>query len=187
MSNYGNHQHQHRTNRIGHRRHQHPDAVRPHRHTRVRFSDAVQGVVPDCYVTQESKDGTHQSSVSVGAHTRGRRTVGEPGPWGGDVAERRNRIHPRGNRFPYAAAVHFREALAGNWRHLRAQFALAGIDWRSWTAADRAAVTYMMLRRQYAGDHAALRELFELADDRDALAALARANMGQTPTIQTDR
>jgi hypothetical protein len=45
----------------------------------------------------------------------------------------------------------------------------------------------MMLRRQYAGDHAALRELFELADDRDALAALARANMGQTPTIQTDR
>lgn len=70
---------------------------------------------------------------------------------------------------------------------MRAQFALAGIDWRSWTAADRAAVTYLMLKRQCADDTAALRELLLLADDREAVAELDRNIMNQNRTIVTDR
>jgi hypothetical protein len=61
------------------------------------------------------------------------------------------------------------------------------LDWRSWTAADFAAVGYLLLRRQHANDPDALKELYELADDQDALAALAREIMGQSSTIRTDR
>lgn len=67
-------------------------------------------------------------------------------------------------------------------------FSLDGLDWRSWTAADRAAVTFLLLKRQYktAGDHQALRELFTLVDDKAALAALDREIMGQPTTLTTD-
>lgn len=66
-------------------------------------------------------------------------------------------------------------------------FALSGVDWRSWSAADRAAVGYLLLRRQHADDVTALRELYELADDTEGLAALARQNLGQGHTIETTR
>lgn len=66
-------------------------------------------------------------------------------------------------------------------------FALDGLDWRSWTAADRAAATYLLLKRQYRSTKNldALRELFLLAGDVEAVAALDREKMGQTPTIET--
>lgn len=70
---------------------------------------------------------------------------------------------------------------------MRAVWALDGVDWRGWTAADRAAVTYVMLKRQHSSDPQALRELYEMVGDTAALATLDRSIMGQTKTIQTDR
>lgn len=64
-------------------------------------------------------------------------------------------------------------------------FALEGINWRAWTAADRAAVAYRLLKQTLTGDD--LRGLYELVGDRSAIAALDREIMGQAPTIQTDR
>lgn len=66
-------------------------------------------------------------------------------------------------------------------------FALEGIDWRGWTAADRTAVAYLMLKRQNKDNPAGLRELYELVGDKAALAALDRSIMGQSQTITTDR
>lgn len=62
-------------------------------------------------------------------------------------------------------------------------FALDGIDPRGWTAADRAAVAYL-LAKQNTTDKTALRELYELADDRKALAVLDRQIMGQPETVE---
>lgn len=48
-------------------------------------------------------------------------------------------------------------------------------------------MAYLLLKRQFQadGDTDALRDLFVLVDDKDAVAALDREKMGQTPTIQT--
>lgn len=68
-------------------------------------------------------------------------------------------------------------------------FALDGLDWRSWTAADRISATYLLLKRHYrsTGDLDGLGDLFELVGDREGLAELARTKMGQTRTIETTR
>ena len=66
-------------------------------------------------------------------------------------------------------------------------FALDGLDWRSWSAADFASVSYLMLRRQYAHDPTELRNLYLLVDDLDAVAALDREIMGQPRQVATDR
>jgi hypothetical protein len=63
-------------------------------------------------------------------------------------------------------------------------FALDGIDPRSWSAADRYAVAYLMLKRQYASDPHLLRELYELVGDKNALAALDRATMHQPAQVE---
>lgn len=67
-------------------------------------------------------------------------------------------------------------------------FALEGIDWRAWTAADRCAVAFLMLKRQYkaSGDNGSLRELYLLVEDRNAVAELDRQIMGQTGQVMTD-
>lgn len=77
--------------------------------------------------------------------------------------------------------------MTANWRHLRAQFALEGIDWRGWTAADRVAVAYLMLQRQNADDKTALRSLYELVEDKHALAALDNQTIHGSQTVVTDR
>lgn len=92
-----------------------------------------------------------------------------------------------GYGFSYAAAREFHQGLKANWRHLRAVFVLDGLDPRSWSAADRAAVAYLLLKRQYRDDPTALRELLLLADDKAAVADLDRQIMGQAKTIVTDR
>lgn len=66
-------------------------------------------------------------------------------------------------------------------------WALDGVDWRSWTAADRAAVCFLLLKKQYRDDVPALRELLLLVEDKEAVAELDREIMGQTATIVTDR
>lgn len=58
------------------------------------------------------------------------------------------------------------------------------MDWRSWSAADRTAVAYLMLKRQYRNDPHALRELYELVGDTDAIAALDRQIMGQGSSVE---
>lgn len=65
-------------------------------------------------------------------------------------------------------------------------FALEGIDPRQWTPADRCAVSFLLLKRAYrsAGDMAGLRNLYELVEDREALAALDREIMGQGRQVE---
>lgn len=63
-------------------------------------------------------------------------------------------------------------------------FALDGIDWRAWSAADRSSVAYLLLKRQYAGDPHLLRGLYELVGDTDALAALDRGILGQPAQVE---
>jgi hypothetical protein len=74
--------------------------------------------------------------------------------------------------------------LRDDWRELRAEFALAGIDWRSWSAADHAAVGFLLLKRHFAGDSVALRALFELVEDTAAVAAIDRVSMGQPDRVE---
>lgn len=66
-------------------------------------------------------------------------------------------------------------------------FAVDGVNVHTWTAADQVAVSYQLLRRRFRaeGDTTLLRELFELADDKDALAALDREVMGQPRRLET--
>lgn len=70
---------------------------------------------------------------------------------------------------------------------MRGEFALAGVDWRSWSAADRVSATYVLLKRNLRGDTDALRNLYTLTGDKNALAVLDREIMGQTPQITTSR
>lgn len=62
-------------------------------------------------------------------------------------------------------------------------FALEGLDWRSWSAADVASVTYRLLRT-HAQTPTELRELFELVGDKDGIAGLDREAMGQTAGVE---
>lgn len=75
---------------------------------------------------------------------------------------------------------------AEGWPKLRGVLALDGVNVHTFTAADQISVCYQMLRRQFkaAGDTQALRELFELTGDRDALGALDREIMGQTGGVE---
>lgn len=68
-------------------------------------------------------------------------------------------------------------------------FALDGIDWRSWTAADRVAATFLLLKRQYkrSGDTQALRDLYLLVGDKAAVAAIDNQIIHGGQTVQTDR
>jgi hypothetical protein len=66
---------------------------------------------------------------------------------------------------------------------LRAEFALAGLDWRSWSAADRAAVTFLMLKRQHGDDPVALRALYVMVDDTEAVAEMDRQKMSQPAQV----
>jgi hypothetical protein len=61
-------------------------------------------------------------------------------------------------------------------------FLLDGLDWRSWSAADLASVTYHVLRRSLTGDD--LRDFYDLVGDKDAKAALDRESMGQTSGVE---
>lgn len=65
-------------------------------------------------------------------------------------------------------------------------FALDGLNPRSWTAADRASVAYLLWQRsaKASNDGDALRELFTLTDDHAALGALDREIMGQTAQVE---
>lgn len=62
-------------------------------------------------------------------------------------------------------------------------WALEGADWRTWTAADRAAVIFLLLKR-VTKDPQEMRDLFELVEDYDAVAAVDREKMGQTSQIE---
>lgn len=115
-----------------------------------------------------------------------RREVTETGSWWGDVEQRRELVCGGGYGFSYTAVRELETALKTHWRELRAEFALAGVDWRSWSAADRAAVAYR-LAKQRTTDPKALRTLYELVDDKDAIAELDRSNMGQARTVETTR
>lgn len=68
---------------------------------------------------------------------------------------------------------------------MRAELAISGVDWRSWSAADRVNATYLLLKRNLDTD--GLRELYRFVGDKNALAAMDREIMGQPSTIQTDR
>jgi len=63
-------------------------------------------------------------------------------------------------------------------------FALDGINWRSWSAADRVSATYALLLRTLDGD--GLRELHTLMGDKEAIAVLDREKMGQSTQLQLD-
>jgi hypothetical protein len=63
-------------------------------------------------------------------------------------------------------------------------FALEGIDWRGWSAADRAAVAFLLLKRQNRDDPTMLRELFVLVEDSDAVAELDRQMMSQPRQVE---
>lgn len=144
----------------------------------------------DARATQQSVGQTDRRFVFGDQHPGRRGDVTQtdrPRSWGIHTEKGGGRVCAGGYGFPYTAAVYLAKALAGNWRHVRAQFALKGIEWRSWSAADQAAVSYLMLQRQYADDKTALRSLYELVEDRDALAELDRTIMGQSQTIVTDR
>lgn len=60
---------------------------------------------------------------------------------------------------------------------------MAGLDWRSWSAADRAAVVYILLQRANRDDTDELRKLYELVGDTAAVAAIDRDRMGQEPSV----
>lgn len=189
MANYERH-HQLRTYRRVNQRNNCVVPRRPFRDFRMGLTVAVEHQLQDHRATQESVGQTDRGVMCAGQHTRRRRNVTEthrPRSWGGDVTESGSRVCGGGYGFPYTAAVYFSKALAGNWRHLRAQFALTGIDWRSWSAADQASVSYLLLQRQYATDKASLRDLYELAGDKEAVAEIDRSNMGQPPKIETTR
>lgn len=66
-------------------------------------------------------------------------------------------------------------------------FALDGLDWRSWTAADQSSVIFQLLKRAYkrAGDTTGLRELLVMVGDNAGVAELDRQLMGQSPSIET--
>jgi hypothetical protein len=63
-------------------------------------------------------------------------------------------------------------------------FALDGVNWRVWSAADRVSATYALLLRTLDGD--GLRALHTLMGDKAAVAALDREKMGQTEQLQLD-
>lgn len=65
---------------------------------------------------------------------------------------------------------------------MRGRFALDGVKWREWSAADRVAATYLLLKTTLTG--AELRELYVVAGDWDAVATLDRDNMGQTGGVE---
>lgn len=60
-----------------------------------------------------------------------------------------------------------------------------GINWRDLSAADVVSVSFLWLKRQYRNDPEALRGLYELVGDKAAIAALDRAKMGQSESIET--
>jgi hypothetical protein len=94
-------------------------------------------------------------------------------------------VHRRGYGFPYTAARQFHQGFKENWRSLRAVFALDyGVDPRSWSAADRAAIAFLLLKREYRNDTDSLRELFLLVDDKAAVAAIDRQKMGQPDRVE---
>lgn len=62
-------------------------------------------------------------------------------------------------------------------------WALEGADWRSWSAADRAAVVFLILKR-IAKEPQERRELFELVEDYEAVAAIDREKMGQSSQVE---
>lgn len=72
--------------------------------------------------------------------------------------------------------------LTENWSRLRGVFALEGLDPSGWSAADRCSLTYRMLVREASGD--ALRGLYDLVDDREAVAAFDRDRMGQGEQVE---
>lgn len=61
-------------------------------------------------------------------------------------------------------------------------FALEGVNWRAWSAADRVAATYVMLVRR--ADRDQLRVIYELTGDTEALGVLDREVMGQTGGVE---
>lgn len=182
MSNYGNHQYPDRTTRTDHRHDHSQNAGRPHRRPRMGCADGnpVRGREP-------WHNRTSRSSRSVGRNIRRRRNVAEFESGWADHQPCDGKVHRDGDRFPYTATVQFHQEIKENWRHLRAVFALDGVDWRSWTAADRTAVAFLLLKRQHkrAGDTGALRELLLMVGDNAGVAVLDRQLMGQTPSIET--
>jgi hypothetical protein len=191
MANYEPDRDNHRTPRTDHQRGHVLDASRP-------FRVGGMGHPVRNQMGSENGEGTpkvpHRFDRSVSGSCR------NPGR-GGTVPRVRHQKRYRGSHvkgccgpvyggghgFPYRAVTEFHHGLKENWRHLRAVFALDGIDWRGWSAADRTAIAYLLLKRQHHNNPTVLRELYELAGDTAALAELGRQGMGQDSTIETTR
>lgn len=99
-----------------------------------------------------------------------------------DVGQGGETVCADGAGFSYTAAQTLWQALDTSWRTLRGELALAGVEWRTWSAADRVSATYVLLKRNLSGD--ALRDLYELVGDKDAVAAMDRETMGQPAQVE---
>lgn len=186
MGWYGTHRDYDRNNRIGFRRHRDgKHAGRPFRHTRVRGAHGFEGRVGHESATKRHTQGPVEEPFRDGR--RGRR-CGRPRISATvDVGQGGTHVCANGVGFSYTACQTLWQALNANWRDMRGEFALAGVDWRSWSAADRVSATYVLLKRNLRGDTDALRNLYTLTGDKNALAVLDREIMGQTPQITTSR
>lgn len=94
-------------------------------------------------------------------------------------------VYRGGDRVPFRAVRFFETKFKEDWTRVRGGWVLAGVDWRSWSAADRAAAMFVQLEHANARNPEGLRQLYELAGDTAALAELDRKAMGQDSTIET--
>jgi hypothetical protein len=184
MANYEHH-HKHSTCRSRPRRDQFQPARRPHQLQRMGRTAGNRSVLRS--QTNRIPPSLDRRTSCVGRDTGGRHDHQRVGRWYPHIEIGGRSICEGSDRFPYRAAQAFHQGLNDDWRNLRAVLALRGIDWRSWRAADVSAVAYRIWRQAFADDPTELKNLYELAEDSEALAGLAREMMGQTRQIQTDR